>query len=52
MSPTREDAGSLRAHTQRNRKMHILNVYFKTLVNKHKEGLFFYFCIFVFTVEL
>ena len=24
----------------RNRKMHILNVYFKMLINKHEEGLF------------
>lgn len=47
MAPAREDAGSLRAHTQRNGKMRILNVYFKTLVNRHKEGLFFVF-IFAF----
>lgn len=31
----------------RDRKMHILNVYFQMLINKHEEGL-----LFVFTVEL
>lgn len=38
----------MRDHSElRNRKMHILNVYFKMLINKHEEGL-----LFVFTVEL
>lgn len=31
----------------RDSKMHILNVYFQMLINKHEEGL-----LFVFTVEL